>query len=172
MEMMPQAFEDHYDSNIDVFLDNVIKKNSNEMMLHNIYELKLIDKDTQNVDTFYGVNLMTNWFFNNRYMGNTDTVERIPYIMIGDGIDSTHQPSVENRAMYHIITNTYKSNDRSNSYYSLTYKSNDHMLLQTIKVCKTKYDYNISGYSSDIQINEIDLVLHQRFYIHIQKYMI
>lgn len=153
---MPQAFEDHYDSNIDHFINNIInQKKMVELTLHNIYEIKLIDKDTQNVDTFYGVNLMTNWFFKNRYMGDADTVERTPYIMIGDGIDSTHQPSVENRAMYHIITTTYKSNDTSNTYYPLTYKNNDHMILQTIEVCTTKYDYNISGYSSDIQINEI-----------------
>ena len=146
---------DHLDPNIDVFLDNVIKKNSNEMMLHNIYELKLIDKDTNDVDTYYGMNLMTNWFFKNRYMGDADTISRDCYIMIGDGIDATHQPSVDNRAMYHIITNTYKSNDMSQSFYPVEYRNTDRMILQTMKVCKTKYDYNINGYDSNITINEI-----------------
>jgi len=147
---------DHMDPNINQFINNIINQTKMvELTLHNIYEIKLIDKDTNDVDTYYGVNLMTNWFFKNRYMGDADTASRNCYIMIGDGINASHQPSVDNRAMYHIITNTYKSNDTSQSVQPVEYNSTDRMILQTIKVCKTKYDYNINGYDSDVTINEI-----------------
>lgn len=134
--------------------ENNIGANNAANSLHNMYHIQLEDRDG-NVEEYFGKNVMTNYFFRERLCGYSDNVNRNFQIYVGDGVDSEHQPNVENKSMFNVLTTSWKSVDRTRTYYPLTYHSETGYVTQDIKACKIQYDYNLSGVTENVELNEI-----------------
>lgn len=144
---------------LEIFQQNMCDKFGSSTELHNMYHLQLTDMDG-NTENYFGMNIMTDYYFHN--LGYADVNEGTTgdyprYIYIGDGIDQDHQPSRDNKIMFHVLTtSTYSTENITSSNLSpIKYNSTSGYITQAVKVCKTVYDYNITGIDTDVQCNEI-----------------
>ena len=142
------------------FQKNMYKKNGFTSKLHNLYEIKLINEDGS-VETKYGMNVMTNLFFQQAYLTQTDTQYTLNnsnyLIFIGNGADSTHIPNVENAAMFNNFATTVKSTQSEylRGILPIEYDSTSGYIIGTTSMGRCTYDYNYSGKTTDVTINEI-----------------
>lgn len=140
---------------LETFQKNMCDKFGSNAKFHNMYHIQLTDMDGNSED-YFGMNIMTDFYFNERGYANYDEGNKwTRYIYIGDGIDQDHQPSRDNKVMFHVLTTTTYSNESLNSNSPMKYDSVTGYITQAKKIWRTVYDYNISGINTDVQCNEI-----------------
>ena len=148
--------KDEY-NRLQTFQNNMKSKFGNHAVLHNIYQIKTEDM-SGNVNEFYGMNVMTNYFFATVY-GNRRLFDKraiqYPSIYIGNGIDVSHQPSITNNSMFNNFTTSILSNVCHNDDYGGVYHSDTGYYVKTILIHQSVYDYNINQITSDFTANEV-----------------
>jgi hypothetical protein len=147
---------DQLPKELEQFQESMCKKYGSMSCNHNMYHIKLEDL-SGNVEDYFGMNVMTNYYFDEvGYSGNSIGSEW-KYVWIGNGIDASHQPSRDNKIMFNPIvksSNILTTADK-NSMYPVKYNATTGDVTQPYLINETVYDYNISGINEDIECNEI-----------------
>ena len=149
---------------LDKFLNNMNQKldvGSNSANLATTYVLQTFDRDGNMTDEKYALNLLTDYGLMYRASD-----KNYYYIIIGDGASAENVAKYTRYSQYHWRAQTSATTNNSLSQRGF---DND-MWWVRVLACSGTFDYEISGVTSDINVNELCLSDGSRVLAHATVY--